>query len=275
MFINRKMKPIYPIDYRLKFIDRLLNRMPFLFYCNTCGRLSIAKPRSLNNPYIELRESIICFFCRSSNRNRQIASVILNSEMIKKNYFSLREFALKEKFIIYNTENERSVHDSLKRMTGYVSSEYLGEKYNSGEIVDGIMHQDIMETSFPDNCYDIVLSSDILEHVSDPWKAFKEIYRILKPGGSHIFTVPFYQDRSCGEVRAILENKKITYLKEPIYHIDPLRPEGTLVFNIFSIDILPELEKIGFETKMYKVHSIFNGILGENAIVFESKKRPY
>lgn len=131
-----------------------------------------------------------------------------------------------------------------------------------------------MKTSFEDNMFDIVLTSDVLEHVTDPWVAFKEIYRILKPGGRHVFTVPFYQDKCKGERRSyIAENGNIVHEKEPIYHIDPLREEGVLVFSIFSIDLLPKLEEIGFKTYMFKLYSIFNGIIGQNAIIFESFKQ--
>lgn len=35
----------------------------------------------------------------------------------------------------------------------------------------------------PDVSYDIVFSDNVLEHVLEPWRAFKEMGRILKPGG--------------------------------------------------------------------------------------------
>jgi len=34
-----------------------------------------------------------------------------------------------------------------------------------------------------DNSYDFVFSSDTFEHIKEPWKAAKEMKRILKPGG--------------------------------------------------------------------------------------------
>lgn len=35
----------------------------------------------------------------------------------------------------------------------------------------------------PDGSYDIVFSDNVLEHVLEPWQAFREMGRILKPGG--------------------------------------------------------------------------------------------
>lgn len=43
----------------------------------------------------------------------------------------------------------------------------------------------------PDTSYDTVLCSEVLEHVGDPAAALTEIYRVLKPGGTLIVTVPF------------------------------------------------------------------------------------
>jgi ubiquinone/menaquinone biosynthesis C-methylase UbiE len=44
---------------------------------------------------------------------------------------------------------------------------------------------------FSDNSYDLVFLIEVLEHVHNPQKALSEIYRVLKPGGTLIFSVPF------------------------------------------------------------------------------------
>ena len=45
-------------------------------------------------------------------------------------------------------------------------------------------------TTFPDNTFDVVVSSDSLEHIEDDSKALKEWLRILKPGGKLYLFVP-------------------------------------------------------------------------------------
>jgi SAM-dependent methyltransferase len=42
----------------------------------------------------------------------------------------------------------------------------------------------------PDETYDCALSLEVLEHVQDPWRAAGEIYRILRPDGIVIVSVP-------------------------------------------------------------------------------------
>jgi len=50
---------------------------------------------------------------------------------------------------------------------------------------------DILDMNAVSDCqYDTVLCLEVLEHVSDPFKAMKEISRILKPGGKLILSVP-------------------------------------------------------------------------------------
>jgi len=43
---------------------------------------------------------------------------------------------------------------------------------------------------FPDDCFDVVVCAEVLEHLYDPLIAIKEAYRVLKPGGRYIVTVP-------------------------------------------------------------------------------------
>lgn len=49
---------------------------------------------------------------------------------------------------------------------------------------------DILQPSFPDNSFDLIISVDMLEHVKRPEKAMEEMGRILKPGGIAVITFP-------------------------------------------------------------------------------------
>lgn len=50
---------------------------------------------------------------------------------------------------------------------------------------------DITEISEPDESFDIILCSEVFEHLPDPLKALDEFSRLLKPGGKLIVTAPF------------------------------------------------------------------------------------
>jgi SAM-dependent methyltransferase len=261
----------YPIYPKKKVFDQMACKIGYLpIKCPICNRLFVNKIKSDN-----FREDCICLSCRSFNRQRQISSVMISSVLKKKPLFSsLKDFIRRDDLHVYYTESKGPVHDSLHRMKNYVCSEYFGEDYKSGTFVDGIMHQDLQSLSFEDNRFDVILSSEVFEHIPDTYKAFREVYRVLKPGGRHIFTVPFDAQSFTDVIKAIRdEDGNIQYLTEPEYHEDPIRPNGgVLVYQIFSLEMLIKLNKIGFVTKMHQLYNPFTGILGDNAIVFESIK---
>jgi len=47
-----------------------------------------------------------------------------------------------------------------------------------------------MQLCFPDATFDIVVSSEMIEHTPDPRAAFSELARVLKPGGVLVLTTP-------------------------------------------------------------------------------------
>jgi SAM-dependent methyltransferase len=49
---------------------------------------------------------------------------------------------------------------------------------------------DALALPFPDNTFDRVIASEVLEHVSDDQRSLEEIFRVLKPGGTLAATVP-------------------------------------------------------------------------------------
>jgi len=176
--------------------------------------------------------------------------------------------------VIYNTEARGALHNALAKANNYLCSEYLGTGYKSGQLVGSTMHQDLRRLSFADNSIDLIVSSDVFEHVPDPYRAHREILRVLKPNGRHVFTVPFYQTEFLDEHRAIEgADGRPVFMKEPQYHADPLRGEGILVYTIFSLQMLVELAQLGFKTRIYKLYCPSHGIYGQNGIVFEAIKQ--
>jgi SAM-dependent methyltransferase len=258
--------PIYARDLTL--IEKVALRTKALpIKCTVCGSFSII--RLTNNNF---RENCYCVRCGSFNRQRQIAYVLCQTIPNKK-VNSLNDLASMDYLSIYNTEAGGTLHRFLRQINKYVCSEYFGDQYKGGDYIDGRMHQDLMCLSFPDNQFDYVISTDVFEHIADPYVAHQEVHRVLKPGGRHIFTIPFYQTDTLDEKRAAIDEKgELVHYKEPMYHIDPIRPEGVLVFNIFSIEMLVKLRKMGFRTNMHHMYRPSNGILGPNGLVFEAIK---
>ncbi|OEI73477.1 methyltransferase type 11 [Bacillus subtilis] len=85
----------------------------------------------------------------------------------------------------------------IDRLLVDYATDYLKkEKQSRWQVYEG----DIIQTGMEDNTFDFAISRLVLEHLPEPIKAIKEIYRILKPGGKvilvdndfemHIMTYP-------------------------------------------------------------------------------------
>lgn len=264
---------IWPLQTRPSLADRVafaLKKMPG--FCNLCGRFSVFDTEQKN-----FREHVRCGHCGSSNRQRQLVAVLLSWALRDGGQPPLLASVgdLPTGLVVWNAESARALHDRLSRRLGgnYVSSEYIDSGLRSGEVRDGVLHVDIQHSHFADDSLDFILSSDVLEHVPFVDRALRETYRVLKPGGCHIFTVPFYQHRFTTERRArVGAEGRIEHHCRPWFHDDPLREEGVLVYNVFAPELLCELENVGFEARLLRLHSPFHGIYGQNGIVLLARK---
>lgn len=128
-------------------------------------------------------------------------------------------------------------------------------------------------THFSNDSLDFIFSGDVLEHIPDHLVALQETYRILNVGGCHIFTVTFYQHRfTIGKRSVCTYGHNIMHFRKPWMHYDPIRPEGILVYNVFALELLCDLEKIGFEVSIEHIVSPWHGIYVPNGLFIIATK---
>jgi SAM-dependent methyltransferase len=232
-----------------------------LKYKRNIGYCPICEGKTIFIEYSSwLRDNYRCLRCNSIPRQRAIIKI------------------LKEKHPHYSTMN---IHESSpcgpasdkirKQCTGYVSSQfYLGVTY--GSIKNGFRCENLEEQTFVDDLFDIVITQDVMEHILNPAKAFAEIARTLKPGGTHIFTVPLYAGRKT-LVRAIEENGTLKHLQPADYHKNPINLDGSLVVREWGDDMVEFIrETSGVSTQIYLMHDRKLGIDGNFLEVFVSVK---
>lgn len=82
----------------------------------------------------------------------------------------------------------------------------------------GLAVADALRLPFPDGAFDIVICSEVLEHIPDYGAALREITRVLKPGGRLGVSVPRYWPES---LNWRLEER---YHRAPGGHIRIFRP---------------------------------------------------
>jgi SAM-dependent methyltransferase len=130
---------------------------------------------------------------------------------------------------------------SLKLKQGckdYVASQYFPNT-EFGKLVGEFRNEDLENQTFENESFDLVVTQDVMEHVYDPAKAFKEIARTIKKGGNYIFTTPLVNKFRPSEIWARKgENGKPIFLKEPEYHGNPVDPEGSPVTMHWGYDII-------------------------------------
>lgn len=95
---------------------------------------------------------------------------------------------------------------------------------------------DAVQLPFQDNCFDAAVASEILEHIEEDSRALKEIYRVLKPGGVAIITVPAvpllygYQDKYWRHIRRYSKKGLCDLIQKEPFEILRLTYSNFLLF---------------------------------------------
>ena len=132
--------------------------------------------------------------------------------------------------------------------------------------------EDLRALTFADATFDVFVTSDVFEHVFEPDKAVREIARVLKPGGLHVFTMPWYPDAPRTVQRARLApDGSIEHLLEPIYHGNPIA-EGSLVTYDWGADFPDFVQRhSGMTTTVYLERDRTKGLDAQLLEVFVSR----
>ena len=93
----------------------------------------------------------------------------------------------------------------LRRLPGHVAADYP--------------EVDIQAMPYRDGSFSLVVHSDTLEHVADRAARLRECCRVLRPGGSMVFSVPLRMDRLTASRDGM----------PPVYHGDTKPPYRSLV----------------------------------------------
>jgi SAM-dependent methyltransferase len=182
------------------------------------------------------RESHICGLCGANYRMRAQARALLDRLGLGDTRALADRLRANPSFAIYETAHRNVFRSAavVERMN-YVQSEYL-DGAKPGEIVAGVMNQNLEALTFGDASFDAVLTSEVLEHVADLDRALAEIARVLKPGGLHVFTVPSDPGLPRTVERARIVDGQVMHLLNPVTHGDSIRGEGILAFRDFGAD---------------------------------------
>lgn len=172
-----------------------------------------------------------CPKCGSLPRTRLIPYAI--------NYFRLVKPNLK---ILHVAPNENELNYLKKKFNPITQYDRL----NIRPIKHINVVRDLTSTGLPSNSYDFQIIWHVLEHIPEDQKAIEELYRLLKPGGKLLVSVPIYPKGN----KHTFEDKSIPYkdFHSVHGHYDHCRSCG--------LDYYKRFEEVGFHTDTLMVKNL-------------------
>ena len=198
------------------------------------------------------RDELICDKCHSNPRERALMHIIG------------RICPTISALVVHESSPApRRITEQLKEL----SLKYIPSQYFQSELreIDGFLNINLENQNLPSESIDLFISLDVMEHVFNPDRAFREIFRTLKPGGVAIMTFPITKGQVLATTqRAIISDNVITHLTEPIFHGNPIDPNGSLVTIDYGYDIHQEIAKwANFSVEIVRFHKPEIGVIGE------------
>lgn len=221
--------------------------------CNLCGFPLLPLP----GPFRER-----CLRCLSTPIHRAVGSLV-----------AVMKLPLTSD--VYELSSRGALVRYLRR---HFDRPYFSEYFDNvppGKTVGGVPCQDVQALRLADSSFDLVTSTEVFEHVPDDMKGFREIWRVLRPGGRFIFTVPLLDGDETIERALLGADGSISHLTVPEYHSDRIRGGGkVLAFRTYGRDILARLAEAGFQAAIRTVSDPAHGIDGQPVIIAVKGREP-
>jgi SAM-dependent methyltransferase len=208
-----------------------------------------------------LRDEYFCVGCFSIPRQRALITVL------EKEVPNWRQLQIHE-----SSAGGKSSDKISAECANYSSSQFIPD-VAPGETRDGVRCENLEALTFPDSSFDVFITQDVFEHILNPDRAFREVARVLRPGGKHVFTIPYY-----GEKPTLVRAREsvgggIEHLADPDFHGDPDEGAGWLVVTEWGPEINDFIERhAGMTTKVFNTKDVGLGLDGEFLDVFVSLK---
>jgi SAM-dependent methyltransferase len=200
------------------------------------------------------RESLDCSWCGGKLRARRLGQVLLQSYPVGSPARQARTVA---DWVVHpevralrvaEINQIEGLHAVLRSLPSFADSDFTPGA-SPGAMVNGRRNEDLTRLTYPDASFNLVLTSETLEHVPDLAAALAEIRRVLIPGGLHLFTVPRLPGVATTFARATVDPGGVMIQHAtPISH--PGGDEGYPVFTEFGADCLDLFRRAGFEAEL-------------------------
>ena len=225
-------------------------------YCAVCEQVTQMRTVVNPNAWTDMRGAFQCASCGLNNRDRLFVKSVKSLEC-----------ATDVRALIF--ERFSPLYAALRKLIPSLEGvEFGGDGLESGTEATSrhgkFIHQNMCDMSYPNDHFELIMHSDVLEHIPNPQKAMMEIHRTLAPSGICLFSTPIYTGVNEHREIAKLIDGEVKFVEQEVYHGDPLTGRGIAVFYEFGFDLLEELRDIGFKAAALIDHSILEGVTSNN-----------
>lgn len=218
-----------------------------------------------------LRDNYRCLNCGSIPRHRALMKTI---EMFYPNW---RELDIHE-----SSPNNTRLNFKLKNESkNYIYSQFCPDKKNGEfyqingkkDFLTGFYNINLEKKHFKKECFDLVITQDVFEHIYNPKNALKNIYRTLKKGGAHICTIPMVNKNKPTEKWSVMKKGEVVWLHEPDFHGNPVGENSPVSYH-YGYDLSFLVQKWSkFMCTIVNIEDIRLGIKADVNEVLVMKKR--
>jgi len=199
--------------------------------CPVCERtFSKFLPAGSGHRY---RENAVCPYCRSRERDR------------------LNWFFLQSQPSLFNFVDMAFLHVAPEPCFSKKIAARVGDGYITADLMrkDVMIKLDVMDIQYPDETFDAIYCSHVLQDVPDDNKALSEFYRTLKPGGWAVVNVPLFADVT--QNSKVARNVRSHGDKRPDEHVREYGKdyESRLKKHHFTVDVFEPTQLVTSEDK--------------------------
>jgi SAM-dependent methyltransferase len=212
-------------------VKNLATSLPFYLpysgnrrFCPICGKGS-----KRFRPFgLDVRDEAQCFHCGSLERHRFLW------------------LYLTSKTDLFDGKRKRMLHVAPEPCFEPRFRDRIGAGYLTADLFAQhvMIKMDITRIEYPDEWFDVIYCSHVLEHVEDDRKAMREFHRVLKQNGWAILLVPITLEKT-------FEDPKIT---DPLKRLESFGQQDHV--RRYGRDYVDRLREAGFNVDVTKVSDL-------------------
>jgi len=195
-------------------------------WCPVCGKSSRKFRELRKNP----RKDARCPHCGALERHRFVWL-----------YFN-------QNTNLFDGRTKKMLHVAPEKCLEYQLKDKLGNSYFTADLFDrrAMLRMDVTNIPYPEESFDIIYCSHVLEHVQDDRIAMREFFRVLKKDGWAVLLVPVTADKTFEDPMILTPSERLIFFGQE----DHVRRYGP--------DYVDRLREAGFQVAIIHVSEICN-----------------